>query len=129
MSREVIHTNKAPAAVGAYSQGIIAQGKFVFVSGQLGLDPETKNLAEDVVEQTKRALLNMQAILEEAGTDLAYVVKVTILLHSIDDFAAVNAVYQTFFPENPPARAAFGGNDLPLGGLVEIECIALIPED
>ncbi|NDJ86686.1 MAG: hypothetical protein GYB66_12435 [Chloroflexi bacterium] len=128
MSREVIHTDKAPAAVGAYSQGIVAQGKFVFVSGQLGLDPETKNLAEDVVEQTKRALLNMQAILEEAGTDLAHVVKVTILLHSIDDFAAVNAVYQTFFPENPPARAAFGGNDLPLGGLVEIECIAMIPE-
>ena len=125
MSREVISTSNAPAAVASYSQGILAEGKYVFVSGQVGMDPQTKVLADGVPAQTERALESMKAILEAAGSSLAQVVKVTVLLHSIDDYAAVNEVYARYFNENPPARAAFGGNDLPLGALVEIECIAL----
>jgi 2-iminobutanoate/2-iminopropanoate deaminase len=127
MSRKVIHTEQAPAAVGAYSQGILAEGKYVFVSGQVGLDPATQKLVEGgVAEQTEQALKNLQAIVEAAGSSLANVVKVTVLLHDINDFATMNSVYSRFFSENQPARAAFGGNDLPLGALVEIECIALV---
>ncbi len=128
MTRQVISTDGAPAAVGAYSQGILASGRLVFVSGQLGLDPETKQMSDGITAQTERALLNMKAILTAAGSSLENVVKVTVLLHDINDFAAMNSTYQHFFPENPPARAAFGGNDLPLGGLVEIECIAVASE-
>jgi 2-iminobutanoate/2-iminopropanoate deaminase len=127
MSREVVRTTNAPPAVASYSQGIIAEGKFVFVSGQVGMDPKTKDLPEGVTAQTERALENMKAILEAANSNLENVVKVTVLLHSIDDYAAMNEVYQRYFSQNPPARAAFGGNDLPLGALVEIECIALVP--
>lgn len=127
MSRKVIHTEQAPAAVGAYSQGILAEGKYIFVSGQVGLDPATQKLVEGgVAEQTEQALKNLQAIVETSGSSLANVVKVTVLLHNINDFATMNSVYSRFFSENPPARAAFGGNDLPLGALVEIECIALV---
>ena len=128
MSRKVIKTNEAPAAVAAYSQGIVASGTFVFVSGQLGIDPETKSFVDGIEAQTERALLNMKAILEAGGSNFANVVKVTVLLNDIDDFGAMNGVYKQFFPENPPARAAFGGNQIPLGGLVEIECIAVVPE-
>jgi 2-iminobutanoate/2-iminopropanoate deaminase len=127
MSRKVIHTEQAPGAVGAYSQGILAEGKYVFVSGQVSLDPATQKLVEGgVAEQTEQALKNLQAIVEAAGSSLANVVKVTVLLHDINDFATMNSVYSRFFSENQPARAAFGGNDLPLGALVEIECIALV---
>ncbi|NDJ77819.1 MAG: hypothetical protein GYB65_16335 [Chloroflexi bacterium] len=127
MAREVIATEKAPAAVGAYSQGIVANG-FVFVSGQLGLVPETKQFAGGTVaEQTEQALKNMAAILEAAGTSMANVVKVTVLLADIGTFAEMNTVYSTFFPTDPPARAAFAVKDLPLGGLVEIEAIAVLP--
>jgi 2-iminobutanoate/2-iminopropanoate deaminase len=123
MSRDVISTNKAPAAVGPYSQAIRANG-FVFVSGQLGLDPATGKLVDGVEAQAERALENMGAILSEAGLSFAHVVKATVLLQSMDDFAKVNAVYAKRFPENPPARAAFAVAKLPLGGLVEIEAIA-----
>lgn len=129
MIREVIQTPDAPAAIGAYSQGIVASGKFIFVSGQLGIDPETKQMAEGIEAQTERAILNIKAIVEAGGSSLENVVKVTVLLHNIQDFQTFNGVYMKFFPNNPPARAAFGGNDLPLaGGLVEIECIAVVPE-
>ncbi len=129
MSREVIKTTGAPPALAAYSQGILASGKFVFAAGQLGLDPETKQLVEGGVEaQTERAILNLKAVLETAGSSLENIVKVTVFLHNINDFAAMNSVYIRYFPANPPARSAFGGNDLPLGGLVEIECIAVVPE-
>ncbi len=127
MTREVVQSDGAPPAVASYSQGIVASGKFVFVSGQLGMDPQSKELATGVEAQTERALLNMQAILEAAGSDLEHVVKVTVLLHDINDYAAVNSVYGRFFSVAPPARAAFGGNDLPLGALVEIECMAVVP--
>jgi len=127
MSREVIATLHAPAAVGAYSQAIAANG-FVFVSGQLGLRPETKQFAGDTVAaQTEQALLNMAAILEAAGSDLAHVVKATVYLAYIAAFKEVNDVYGAFFPTQPPARAAFAVRDLPLGALVEIEAIAVLP--
>ena len=127
MSRRVIATEGAPKAVAAYSQGILAEGKFLFVAGQVGLDPESGQLTTGLEGQTRQALLNLQAIVEAAGAALQDVVKVTVLLHDINDFGAMNKVYAEFFTENPPARAAFSGLDLPLGALVEIECIALVP--
>ena len=125
MERNAISTKKAPAAVGPYSQAIRANG-FVFVSGQLGIDPATGKLAEGVEAQAERALDNMGAILAEAGLSFAHVVKATVLLQSMDDFQKVNAIYARRFPESPPARAAFGVARLPLGGLVEIEAIAAV---
>jgi 2-iminobutanoate/2-iminopropanoate deaminase len=126
MSRSVIASKGAPKAVASYSQGILAEGKYLFVSGQVGLDPETGELATGVEAQARRALLSLQAIVEEAGATLQDVVKVTVLLHDINDYVAMNGVYAEFFSKNPPARAAFGGLDLPLGALVEIECIAVL---
>ncbi len=127
--REVIATTEAPAAVGAYSQAIKASGTVVYVSGQLGLDPATKQFVGDTVAaQTEQALKNMAAILKAAGTDMAHVVKCTVLLADIATFGEMNTVYGTFFPENPPARAAFAVKDLPLGGLVEIEAFAVLPD-
>ena len=128
MPRQVVKTDKAPAPVAAYSQGILAQGKFVFVSGQFGTDPTTDALAEGVAAQTEFALQNLPAIVEAAGSSLAKVVKVTVLLHDINDFSTMNAVYMRFFPNEQPARMAFGGLDLPKGALVEIECIALVED-
>jgi 2-iminobutanoate/2-iminopropanoate deaminase len=127
MTREVIATTGAPAAVGAYSQAIKANG-LVFVSGQLGLVPGTTDFAgETVAAQTAQALENMAAILAAAGTDMAHVVKVTVLLADIATFGEMNTVYGRFFPTDPPARAAFAVKDLPLGGRVEIEAIAVLP--
>lgn len=126
MSRQVIATDSAPSAVAAYSQGILAEGKYVFVSGQVGMHPQTKQLSEGINAQTEQALANLKAILEAAGASVEDVVKVTVLLHDINDFAAMNKVYATVFKSKPPARAAFGGLDLPLGALVEIECIAVV---
>jgi len=123
MDKKVISTTKAPAAAGPYSQAIRAGG-FLFVSGQLGLDPATGKLVEGVEAQAERALDNMAAILAEAGMGFPNVVKATVLLASMDDFALVNAIYAKRFPENPPARAAYAVVRLPLGGLVEIEAIA-----
>ncbi len=128
MAREVIHTDSAPAAVGAYSQGIKARG-LVFVSGQLGLDPETGDFAGSTVAlQTAQALKNIAAILQAAGTDMAHVVKVTVLLSDIAHFTEMNEVYRTYFDDAPPARAAFAVKDLPKNGLVEIEAIAVLPD-
>jgi 2-iminobutanoate/2-iminopropanoate deaminase len=123
MDKKVIATKRAPAAVGPYSQAIRAGG-LLFVSGQLGLDPATGKLVEGVEAQAERALENMAAILAEAGMGFQNVVKATVLLASMDDFAKVNAIYAKRFPENPPARAAYAVAKLPLGGLVEIEAIA-----
>ena len=124
MTREVVATKGAPAAVGPYSQGIKADG-FVFSAGQLGLDPATGKLVEgDVTDQARRALLNIKAILEAAGSSLDRVVKVTVFLKDINDFKRVNEVYAQFFGQNPPARSAFQVAALPLGGLIEIEAVA-----
>lgn len=128
MTRKVIHTDQAPKALGPYSQGILAEGKYVFASGQVGLDPAAGKLVEGGVEaQAKQALENLKAVLAAAGASLSDVVKVTVLLKTIDDFPKLNAVYSTYFTENQPARSTFGGLELPAGALVEIECIAVIP--
>jgi 2-iminobutanoate/2-iminopropanoate deaminase len=127
--KKTISTSKAPAAVGPYSQAVEANG-FVFVSGQLGLDPATGKFVDGGVEaQAERALDNMAAILEAAGLGFADVVKTTVLLDSMGDFKAVNAVYARRFPEAPPARAAVAVATLPLDGLVEIEAIAMTRRD
>lgn len=127
MSREVIATTRAPAAVGPYSQAIKANG-FVFTAGQLGLDPATGKLVEgDVTDQARQALKNLQAILEAAGSSLEQVVKVTVFLKDINDFKRVNEVYAEFFQANPPARSAVQVAALPLGGLIEIEAVAVAP--
>jgi 2-iminobutanoate/2-iminopropanoate deaminase len=123
MQQAVGATKRAPAAVGPDSQAIRAGG-LLFVSGQLGLDPSTGKLVEGVEAQAERALDNMAAILAEAGMGFGNVVKATVLLASMDDFAKVNSIYAKRFPENPPARAAYAVAKLPLGGLVEIEAIA-----
>jgi 2-iminobutanoate/2-iminopropanoate deaminase len=128
MQRLVIQTPQAPKAIGPYSQGILAEGRLVFVSGQVGFEPQTGQLAEGIEAQTEQALRNITAILEAGGTDLAHVVKVTVLLKSISDFATVNTIYARHFSENQPARATFGGLELPAGALVEIECVALLPD-
>jgi 2-iminobutanoate/2-iminopropanoate deaminase len=124
-TREVVATENAPAAVGPYSQGIRA-GDFVFTAGQLGMDPATGKLVAGGVEaQARQALTNLKAVLEAAGSSLDRVVKVTVFLQDINDFKAVNAVYAQFFTQDPPARSAVQVAALPLGGLVEIEAVAL----
>lgn len=126
MSRQVIHTENAPAAVGPYSQGIVANG-FLFTAGQVPLVPGTKQLVEGgITEQTQQALTNLKAVIEAAGAQLSDVVKVTVFLDNMDDFAAMNAVYATFFTENPPARSAVEVARLPLNSLVEIEAVVLL---
>lgn len=120
----IIHTPNAPAAIGPYSQAV-KTGNLVFVSGQIPIDPATGAFAgEDIASQTRQSLTNVRAILEEAGYAMSDVVKTTVLLADIADFAAMNAVYAEFFTENCPARAAFAVKDLPKGALVEIEAIA-----
>ncbi len=127
MSKHIIHTDAAPAAIGPYSQAVRA-GDFVFAAGQIGLDPATGRLVEGgVAEQTRQALRNLQAVLEAAGASLQQVVKTTVFLQDMNDFAAMNAVYATFFPSEPPARAAVQAAALPKGALVEIEAIAYSP--
>ena len=124
MTRQAIQTNGAPAAIGPYSQGI-RSGELVFCSGQLGLEPSSGALVDGGVEaQAERALKNLGAVLDAAGATFADVIKTTIFLVDIGDFAAVNAVYATFMPEPPPARSTVGVAALPKGGLVEIEAIA-----
>lgn len=119
-----IHTENAPAAIGPYSQAVQA-GNLLFVSGQLPIDPATGIFAgEDIASQTRQSLTNIRSILEKAGYSCADVVKTTVLLANIEDFAAMNAVYAEFFTENCPARAAYAVKDIPKGALVEIEAIA-----
>lgn len=122
--RKVISTATAPAAIGPYSQAIEANG-FLYISGQVPLDPATGQLvAGGITEQTRQVMKNIGAILEAAGYTYANIVKTTCLLSTMDNFKAMNEVYATFFPENPPARAAFAVQALPLSALIEIEVIA-----
>ena len=121
---KAISTKNAPAAIGPYSQAIEAGG-MVFASGQLPINPATGAFPEGgIKEQTRQSILNAEAILKEAGCSLANVVKTTVLLADIADFAAMNEVYASFFSEPFPARSAFALRDLPKGALVEIEMIA-----
>ncbi|MBO7371128.1 MAG: RidA family protein [Bacteroidales bacterium] len=119
-----ISTDKAPAAIGPYSQGIDSGAGLVFLSGQLPIDPATGAFPKGIREQTRQAILNAQAILQAAGLSLANVVKTTVFLADMGDFAAMNEVYAQFFTEPFPARSAVAVKTVPKGALVEIECIA-----
>lgn len=122
--KKVIHTDNAPAAIGPYSQANQV-GNTIYVSGQLPIDPATKKFAGDTIaDQTRQSLTNAKAILEEAGFAMTDVVKVTVLLDDINDFAGMNEVYGEFFTTDYPARAAFEVAKLPLAAMVEIEMIA-----
>ena len=127
MTRQAISTTGAPGAIGPYSQAIAADG-LLFCSGQLGLDPATGALVEGVEAQADRALRNLGAVLDAAGVTFSDVVKTTIFLTDIDDFATVNAVYARFVPDPPPARSTIAVAGLPKGALVEVEAIARQPE-
>ncbi len=124
--KKVIATNKAPAAVGPYSQGIQV-GKTIYLSGQLGLDPATGKLAEGgVAAQAKQSLQNIQAMLAEVGASADNVVKTTVFLANIEDFALVNEQYAKVFAKDCPARSCVAVKALPLGGLVEIEAVVVL---
>jgi 2-iminobutanoate/2-iminopropanoate deaminase len=124
MTRHAVTTTGAPSAIGPYSQAIVS-GDLVFCSGQLGLDPATGEIVDGgVAAQTERALRNLVSVLDAAGASMADVVKTTIFLADIGDFAAVNAVYARHMPDPAPARSTFAVGALPKGGLIEIEAVA-----
>lgn len=121
---KAIHTDNAPAAIGPYSQAIEVNG-FVYASGQIPIVPETGNFVEGgIQEQTRQCLTNASNIMEAAGIDLSHVVKTTVYLSDMANFAAMNEVYAEFFSQPYPARSAVAVKDLPKGALVEVECIA-----
>jgi len=124
--KKIVSTEKAPKAIGPYSQAIRIE-KLVFTSGQIGLDPATMEIVEGGVEaQTRQVLTNLKHVLESADSGMNYVVKTTVFLKNMADFASMNTVYTEFFPENPPARSTVAAAELPKGALVEIECVALL---
>ena len=125
MAREVIATTKAPGAVGPYVQAIKSNG-MVYCSGQLGIDPAVGKMPEGVEAQAHCSMKNMGAILKEAGSDYSKIVKTTIFLADMNDFAKVNEIYKSYFGEEYPARSCVQVAKLPLGGLVEVECIAYV---
>lgn len=125
MKREPVSTQHAPAAVGPYSQAIKTDG-IVFLSGQLGLDPATGKLVDGIEAQTQQAVANLAAVLAAAGSSLDQVVKTTIFVTDMTNFALVNGIYGAAFSGDPPARSTVEVSALPLGGLVEIEAIALV---
>lgn len=125
MDKNIVSSAAAPAAIGPYSPGIKV-GDFVFLSGQLGIDPATGKMPEGAVAQAEQSLKNVEALLAEAGAGFGNVVKATVYLADIADFAAVNEVYASKFAEPYPARSAFQVAALPAGGLVEIEVIAAL---
>lgn len=127
MANQVINTSQAPAAIGPYVQGYKA-GNTIYVSGQLGIDMATGELADGVEAQAKCSMANLGAILKEAGATPADVVKTTVFIASMGDFATVNKVYGEFFGENFPARSCIEVGALPKGGLVEVECVAVVSE-
>lgn len=122
----IIHTNEAPPPVGPYSQAIKI-GNFVFTAGQIPLDPQTGKLEEnDIQKQTERVIKNIEAVLKAAGSDLSQVIKTTVFLKNMNDFAHMNEIYGKFFSDHPPARSAVEVSRLPRDVLVEIECIAVV---
>lgn len=126
MDKEIVSTEKAPGAIGPYSQAIKAGG-MVFCSGQIPIDPQTGTFVSDVIgEQTEQVLKNLGAVLDAAGTGLNNVVKTTVFLADMNDFAEMNEVYARFFSENKPARATVQAARLPRDARVEIDCIALV---
>ncbi len=127
MNRQIISSDKAPKAVGPYSQAVVTNG-FVYTAGQIPLDPVTGEIVQGgITEQTRQVLNNLSAVLEAAGTSLKNVIKATVFLNTLDDFQAMNAVYQEFITDNFPARSTIGNINLPRGAKVEIEVVALVP--
>lgn len=126
MKREVIHTNHAPAAVGPYSQAVKTDG-MVFTAGQIALDPTTGKIVDGGIEaQTRQVMENLKSVLNASGAGFDTVIKTTIFIIDMADFAALNAVYGEYFSDAPPARSTVAVAALPLGGLVEIEMVALL---
>jgi 2-iminobutanoate/2-iminopropanoate deaminase len=127
MERNVIHTEKAPRAIGPYSQGIVAQQAMIFTAGQVPIDPATGQLvAGDIKAQTRQVLENLKAILEAGGATLATVVKTTVFLKDMTDFGAMNDMYAEYFPHDPPARSTVEVSRLPRDARVEIEAVAIV---
>lgn len=128
MPRKVIRTDQAPTPVGPYNQAIAASGQFLFIAGQIALDPTTGAMVgtADVQQQTEQVIINLQAILAAANATLQNVVKTTVYLANIQDFAAMNAVYGRYFADTAPARVCVEVSRLPKNALVEIECIAAL---
>lgn len=122
--KKIIFTEKAPKAIGPYSQAVEINGT-LYISGQVPVNPETGKMPEGIKAQTEQVMKNIGAILEEAGYTFSDVVKSTCLLSDMDNFKAMNEVYGSYYKENPPARAAYGVVQLPLGALIEIETIAI----
>ena len=126
--REIVTTAQAPAAVGPYSQAVkVTCGQLVFCSGQIPLDPESGAIIDGTIaDQCRQVMSNLEAVLREAGADFSKVVKTTLFLRDIADFAAVNEVYATYFPTAPPARAALGVDSLPMNARLMIDAIAVL---
>lgn len=127
MHLKLVQTNKAPSAIGPYSQAVVANG-MVFTSGQIALTPEGVMLEDDVVIQAKQVLKNLSAVLEEAGSSLSQVIKTTIFLADMDDFAVVNELYADAFGMHKPARSTVAVKTLPKNALVEIDAVALVKQ-
>jgi 2-iminobutanoate/2-iminopropanoate deaminase len=124
MKKVIINTTEAPAAVGPYVQAV-KTGGMIYCSGQLGLDPKTGDLRENIETQTKQSMENLGKVLKEAGSDYSKIVKTTIFLADMNDFSVVNEIYKSYFGESYPARSCVQVAKLPKDGLVEIECIAV----
>lgn len=126
--KQVIVTDKAPKAIGPYSAGV-RNGNFVFTAGQIGLDPATGEVVDGGIEaETRRALMNLQAVLEAAGAKLGDVVKTTVFLQDMGEFGKMNGIYAEFFGEQPPARSAVQVAALPLGVAIEVEAVAILQD-
>jgi len=125
VEKKIINSDKAFAAVGPYSHSVLVDNAIQYTSGQIGADPTTGQLKETVEEQTIQAFANLEAILNEADMGFENVVKTTVFLKNMSDFAAVNKIYAGYFPHNPPARSCVAAAELPLGALFEIEAIAV----
>ncbi len=123
MEKKIINAENVPAAVGPYCHAVEA-GNFVFTSGQIGLDPNTQELAEGIEAQTKQVLENLKAVLKAAGLTLSDVIKTTVFLDDVSDFGVVNEIYETYFNDSKPARSCVEAGALPKGALIEIEVIA-----
>jgi len=126
VTHQTIATQNAPAAIGPYSQAVVRDG-VIYTAGQVGIDPQTGKLVAGGIEaQTRQALTNLRAILEAAGTSMANVLKTTVFMQDLSDFAAMNRVYADFFTQDPPARSTTQAAALPLGALIEIDIVAAI---
>ena len=125
MANKPVNSPNAPAAIGPYSHSVLANGNMQFISGQLGIDPATGKMKETVEEQAVQAFANLGAILKETDMDYSNIVKTLVFLTDMSDFAEVNKIYATYFPENPPARSAVAVAALPMGAKFEIEAVAV----